>query len=59
MTDKQLIVKEVNKVRPIGMVGGVDISKLIKSAQDSYGKKEVGLARQIATGGTLSRPSED
>lgn len=37
----------------------IDINKLVKKAQESYGKKEAGLASQLATGKTLIRPSED
>lgn len=37
----------------------IDIDKLIKKAQDSYQKKDKGLAKQLSTGKTIIRPSED
>lgn len=39
--------------------GKIDINKLVKAAQESYSKKEAGLANQLSTGKTLVRPSED
>jgi RecA/RadA recombinase len=41
------------------MIGKIDIDKLVKRAQESYGKKEAGLAKQLATGKTILRPTED
>ena len=37
----------------------IDIDKLIKKAQDSYSKKDKGLAKQLSTGKTIIRPTED
>lgn len=37
----------------------IDISKIVKEAQSSYGKKETGLAKQLSTGVSIIRPSED
>lgn len=39
--------------------GKLDINKLVKAAQESYSKKEAGLANQLSTGKTLVRPTED
>jgi RecA/RadA recombinase len=39
--------------------GKIDINKLVKAAQESYSKKEAGLANQLSTGKTLVRPTED
>lgn len=41
------------------LVAGLDINKLVKKAQESYSKKEFGLASQLATGKTLVRPSSE
>jgi RecA/RadA recombinase len=37
----------------------IDINKLVKAAQESYSKKEAGLANQLSTGKTLIRPTDD
>jgi RecA/RadA recombinase len=37
----------------------LDFDKLVELTQKSYGKKEGGLAMQICTGTSLSRPNED
>jgi RecA/RadA recombinase len=37
----------------------LDINKLVKKAQESYGKNETGLSKQLATGISLIRPSKD
>jgi RecA/RadA recombinase len=44
--------KEVKK-------SGFDINKIVKQAQEVYGKKEAGLAKQLTTGVSLARPNED
>ena len=54
MTDKQ-IVKTDNK----NLVAGIDINKLVKKAQESYAKKDQGLAKKLSTGKTIIRPNED
>lgn len=41
------------------VIAGIDINKLVKKAQESYGKKENGLARQLSTGSSIVRPVED
>lgn len=38
---------------------GIDINKLIKKAQEAYGKKENGLAQQLSSGSSIIRPSKD
>jgi len=37
----------------------IDLDLLVKKAQDAYGKKEQGLARQLTTGINLTLPTED
>ena len=41
------------------MVSTIDINKIVKKAQESYSKKEGGLSRQLTTGKTIIRPTED
>ncbi len=52
MTEKQ---KTTTKTT----VAGIDIDKLIKKAQDSYEKKEAGLAQQLSTGKTIVQSDKD
>jgi len=40
-------------------LGKIDINKLVRAAQESYSKKEAGLANQLSTGKGLVRPTED
>lgn len=47
--------KQATKMMPTG----IDINKLVEDARASYGKKEAGLAKQIATGSTIVRPDKD
>lgn len=54
MAEKQTIKSE-NK----NIIGGIDIDKLIKKAQEGYSKKEKGLADQMSTGQSIIRPNED
>ncbi len=54
MTEKQTIEKENKK-----LVAGIDINKLVKKAQESYAKKDQGLAKKLSTGKTIIRPTED
>jgi RecA/RadA recombinase len=54
MPEKQS-VKSENK----NLVAGIDINKLVKKAQDSYAKKDQGLAKKLSTGKTIIRPNED
>ena len=49
----------VKKSSETKVVAGVNIDKLVKLAQDSYAKKETGLAKQLSTGKSIIRPSED
>src|SRR5271170_6277686 len=52
--------KETNgKLKDKSIVAGIDINKLVKKAQESYDKKEKGLASQLSTGVTIVRPEED
>jgi len=37
----------------------INIDQLVKKAQDSYAKKDQGLAKQLSTGKTISRSTED
>jgi RecA/RadA recombinase len=54
MTEKQLA-----KTDSKNMIAGIDINKLVKKAQDSYAKKDQGLAKKLSTGKTIIRPNED
>jgi RecA/RadA recombinase len=40
------------------MVAGLDINKIVKKAQEYYGK-EKGLAKQLSTGNSIVRPTKD
>ena len=52
------MTKEVS-IATKNIVGGIDIDKLVKKAQESYGKNEKGLAKQLATGTSIVRHSKD
>lgn len=54
------MVKDKIEKHEIGtrIVAGLDIDKIVKKAQDYYGK-EKGLARQLSTGDTIIRPVND
>lgn len=41
------------------IIGGINIDKLVKKAQESYSKKELGLAKQLSTGKSIIRPHSD
>lgn len=41
------------------IVGGIDINKLISNVRATYSKNEQGLAKQISTGASISKPTED
>lgn len=45
--------------KAVKKTSGIDISKLIKKAQEAYGKKETGLAQQLSSGSSIIRPSKD
>lgn len=49
----------VKENKAAGKIAGLDINKLVKKAQESYEKKEAGLAKQLSTGKTLVRPNDD
>lgn len=49
-----MVEKETKKQTSI-----FDINAIVKKAQESYQKKDLGLAKQISTGKTIARPSED
>ena len=51
-----VVAKADNKGK---IVAGINIEKLVKKAQESYGKTENGLAKQLSTGKTIIRPNED
>ena len=55
---KNNVEKADDKVVKLNMAP-LDINKLVKKAQETYGKKDQGLARQLSTGKTIIRPSED
>lgn len=38
---------------------GIDINKLIKKAQESYGKQDKGLAQQLSSGASIALPNKD
>lgn len=54
-----IIVKEKIDDSKSKLIAGIDINKLVLKAQESYAKKDKGLARQLSTGKTIIRPSED
>lgn len=56
MPEKQTVAKTDNTKN---IVAGIDISKLVKKAQESYAKKDQGLAQKLSTGKTIIRPNED
>lgn len=51
--------KAVEKKTEKKIVAGIDIDKLVKKAQDSYEKKEAGLAKQLSTGDTIANSDLD
>lgn len=55
------MVKETNQItdKKINNSHLLDIDKLVKKAQESYSKKEGGLAKQLCTGSTLPKSSDD
>lgn len=56
MAEKQ-VVEKLDKIK--NLVSGIDINKLVKKAQESYAKKDQGLAKKLSTGNTIIRPSDD
>lgn len=50
-------VETISTKRPT--VAGIDIDKLVKKAQDSYDKKENGLAMQLSTGKSITVSEDD
>lgn len=52
-------VKEAKQKVPSKVIGGIDINKLVKKAQESYVKKEAGLSKQLSTGTSIVRPNDD
>jgi RecA/RadA recombinase len=53
-----MVVKEKVQVTENKMVAGLDINKIVKKAQEFYGK-EKGLAKQLSTGDSIIRPTKD
>lgn len=53
------MTKEIAEVSKIKNKPFIDIDKLVKKAQESYGKKDKGLASQLSTGKSIVRPTED
>jgi RecA/RadA recombinase len=50
----------VAKVTPkVTKKPAIDIDKLLKKAQGSYGKKENGVAQQLSSGSSIKNPSKD
>lgn len=41
------------------VIAGIDIDKLVKKAQESYEKKEAGLAKQLSTGFSIANSERD
>jgi len=41
------------------IVAGMDIDAIVKKAQGNYSKADKGLASQLSTGATISKPTED
>lgn len=56
--NKEQIIKTEKKVNGVKMAE-FDVNKIVKKAQESYDKKDAGLAKQLATGTSLVRPSRD
>lgn len=49
----------IKKISEKPQLKKININAIIEEARSIYGKKEQGLAKQIATGSTLSRPEKD
>ena len=49
----------VKKLELVKKPIGLDLNALVKKAQEAYGKKEGGLAKQLTTGASLTRPEKD
>ena len=47
------------KKAPVKVVSKFDINKIVKKAQEAYGKKEGGLSSQLATGNSLVRSNDE
>ena len=58
---KDLQIEKVidKKIDTKKMVAGIDIEKLVKKAQEAYGKKDGGHAQRLATGSSLTKATED
>jgi len=54
-TAEKTVEKKIEK----RVVAGIDIDKLVKKAQDTYEKKEAGLAKQLSTGKTIVNSDKD
>jgi len=57
-----MVVKEkvsTNTENKNNLIAGLDIEKLVQKAKESYSKKDKGLAKQLSTGATILRPSDD
>ncbi len=54
------MTKDVQKIdNKKNLMPMIDIDKIVKKAQDSYAKKDKGLAKQLSTGKTILRPNSD
>lgn len=52
-TSTEKVSNMAKEIKPI------DINAIVKKAREVYGKKEQGLARQISTGKSISRPTKE
>jgi len=54
-----MVEKQIAKTEEKHTISGIDIDKLVKKAQDSYAKKDQGLAKKLSTGKSIHRPTDD
>jgi RecA/RadA recombinase len=55
-----MIKEKTENTKPAAvMSAGLDINKIVKRAQEFYGKEDKGLKRQLSTGSTIIRPTKD
>lgn len=52
-------IVEETSLKTNHIVAGLNIHDIVKKAQESYGKGEKGLSRQLSTGSSIIRPSKD
>ncbi len=55
-----MIKEKIDGLKPSTVIPvGLDINKIIKRAQEAYGKGEKGISKQLSTGDRIVRPSRD